>query len=75
MDRERVTEAALELVTERPDHFTKTSLAETLGGRRQDALSVIGALLADGQIGPDQARAKLRLVGGAREPSHEDTSP
>ena len=73
VDREQVAETALALVGERPDHYTKTSLAEALGCRREDALGVIGGLLGTGRIGPDRARSRLRLLDEARERSHEET--
>ena len=66
-------ETALELVGARPDHYTKTSLADALGVRREAALGVIAGLFQDGRIGPDKARARLRLVDEAPERSREET--
>jgi hypothetical protein len=73
IDRERVAETALELVGARPDHYTKTSLADALGVRREAALGVIGSLFKDGRIGPEKARAKLHLVYEAPERSRDET--
>jgi hypothetical protein len=72
IDRERMAETALALVADKPDHFTKTSLAESLGCKLQDGLSVVGSLLAEVRIGPDRARAKLRIASDDREASQQE---
>jgi hypothetical protein len=51
-----------EVLGAQPDTHTKTSLAEAVGGRKQDALTVIAQLQADGVVIPNQPRAKLRLA-------------
>lgn len=45
-----------------PNNFTKTSLAIEVGGRKEDALAVIAQLQEEGEVVPNQARARLRLA-------------
>jgi hypothetical protein len=60
-DRAQARERALAILAERPGEFTKTALAERLGCRKEDALTVIGELLESGEIGPDKPKARLML--------------
>lgn len=53
---------AVRLVAENPGAFTKSALAERLGARRQEGLSMVGRLLREGRIGPDKPRARLRVL-------------
>lgn len=69
VDLAAARERALALVEGRPDEFTKSSLAERLDMRRQDGLIVVAGLLEQGVIGPDRARARLRLLAGGSEGS------
>ena len=57
-------ERTIALVTAKPEEFTKTALAEELGGKRKAALAVVNRLVASGQIGPDKRGAKLRIPVG-----------
>jgi hypothetical protein len=61
VDIAAVREKAISLVAEKPDHYSKTSLAGSLKIRNEDAVSLVRSLLEDGTLGPDKARAKLRL--------------
>lgn len=63
-DAEAARERALELVEKKPAHYAKTALAVALGGRKEDAVAVISALIAEGVLGPDKDRAKLSQIDG-----------
>ncbi len=65
VDVEALEARVLDLVAGNPEHYTKNSLAQALGGRKQEALQVIGHLVAEGRLGPDKARAKLSLPEGS----------
>jgi hypothetical protein len=66
IDAEALERKALDLVEEQPEHYTKTTLAEALGGRRIDAIEVVGGLLRAGSLGPDAPRKKLTVQEGSR---------
>lgn len=72
IDTEEVERRAIELVESEPDHYSKSSLANAIKGKRQDVLSVVERLLADGFIGPDKHGARLRIT--AKEPEQETLS-
>lgn len=67
-DAAAVREKAIALVLEKPGHYSKTSLSESLGVRKSDARCVIGELLAEGVLGPDRDKAKLSVITGEEKP-------
>jgi hypothetical protein len=60
-DRATIRGKVLDLVSERPGELTKTGVADRLGGRKGDVLSVVGELLGDGTLGPDKRGARLSI--------------
>jgi hypothetical protein len=68
VDEDAVKAHALAIVQAEPEVYAKTSLAERLDVRRQDALRLVGQLISEGRIGPHKGRAKLRLLGSGELP-------
>jgi hypothetical protein len=61
IDAEALERRALELVGEQRDHYTKSTLAQALGGRKEDSRQVVEGLLRAGSLGPDAPRKKLSV--------------
>lgn len=63
VDEATLREKAIALVTAKPDHYTRTSLADALGGKTQTTRAIVRRLVEDGHLGPNEDRAKLRVTG------------
>ncbi len=62
------TEATVrEILGAEPDTYTKTTLAEKVGARKQDAMAIITRLQAEGIVVPTERGAKLRLATSESE--------
>jgi hypothetical protein len=62
IDREEARAKAIQLVADRPETYSKTSLAGALGIRKGDGLGIVEAMLEEGVIGPRRSGAKLRVM-------------
>jgi hypothetical protein len=65
VDREALEAEALRRVADEPARYTKTSLADALGGNHDEARGVVGRLIAERRIGPDAPRARLVIEAPA----------
>jgi hypothetical protein len=54
--------AIVAFLADHPDEYTKSALADAVGGRRRDRLNAIARLQGEGVIVPNKERAKLRLA-------------
>jgi hypothetical protein len=64
-DAEAVAAKALALVEGKPGTYTKSSLADALGVKRERAVQVIAQLLTEGRIGPNEPRKRLSIPATA----------
>jgi len=63
IDAQALEAKAVSMVEAQPGHYSKTSLANALGGRKEDALQTVSRMIREGKLGPDEARAKLSVEG------------